>query len=445
MSKLSKMCKSSAALLGAGLFALGFTACDSLANISGATQLGKAAAAEALTYTEHYSYDYGDLSEGAEAFAAKFASSVFSSLEDDSQNMAVSPLSVYMALSLAAQCAGGNTQSELLSILGVSYEQLVSQFPYLYRSALFEDTDSLNKQIAVADISNSIWIDDSATAKEECIQTLADNFYCYSYSADFVNDNAKANKAVRKFVKTQTRDLIDQNFNLSTETMFTLINTLYLKDIWNEDGDNLSFTSDEYNFTCSDGSVTSLNLLSGYYNSGRAYKTESYSSFFTKTDHGYTIKFIVPEDGYTLSDVFTEENIAEVNSIADYNPTDEENKLIYKTRCLFPEFTASYNDNIEDILLSYGVNDFFSRGGCDMSALTDDDIYCSQVKHVAKLEVNKKGIEGAAATVIVMDTASEYNDEYQYVYEDFVVDRAFGFILTDRYGTTLFSGVVNAV
>ena len=31
------------------------------------------------------------------------------------------------------------------------------------------------------------------------------------------------------------------------------------------------------------------------------------------------------------------------------------------------------------------------------------------------------------------------------VYHDYIVDRAFGFVITDSYGAVLFSGVVNSV
>ena len=33
-------------------------------------------------------------------------------------------------------------------------------------------------------------------------------------------------------------------------------------------------------------------------------------------------------------------------------------------------------------------------------------------------------------------------DEYTIVYKDFVVDKSFGFVLTDLFDTTLFTGVV---
>ena len=60
--------------------------------------------------------------------------------------------------------------------------------------------------------------------------------------------------------------------------------------------------------------------------------------------------------------------------------------------------------------------------------------------------MDKKGIEGAAVTVIQMDGATSAGPgEYERVYEDFIIDRAFGFIITDPYDVTLFSGVVNSL
>jgi serine protease inhibitor len=57
--------------------------------------------------------------------------------------------------------------------------------------------------------------------------------------------------------------------------------------------------------------------------------------------------------------------------------------------------------------------------------------------------VDRKGIEGAAVTLMAMGATSAPSDEYTKLYFDFIVDKAFGFIITDSYGATLFSGVVN--
>ena len=64
--------------------------------------------------------------------------------------------------------------------------------------------------------------------------------------------------------------------------------------------------------------------------------------------------------------------------------------------------------------------------------------------HKCSLDVNARGIEGAAVTVMVGDGAAGPG-EYEDVYQDYIVDRAFGFIISDHFGAVLFSGVVNGI
>ena len=41
--------------------------------------------------------------------------------------------------------------------------------------------------------------------------------------------------------------------------------------------------------------------------------------------------------------------------------------------------------------------------------------------------------------------AGDFSDNYKKVYHDYIVDRAFGFVIIDMYGSVIFSGVVNSV
>ncbi|MDE6104900.1 MAG: serpin family protein, partial [Clostridia bacterium] len=95
------------------------------------------------------------------------------------------------------------------------------------------------------------------------------------------------------------------------------------------------------------------------------------------------------------------------------------------------------------LLKDMGIKALFDKDKCDFSSLSDDKLACSQVRHVTKLQVDKKGIEGAAVTIIQMDGMPA--PEFEEVYLDFAVDRAFGFIITDGDGVQLFSGAVNKV
>lgn len=422
--------------------ALCFAACGSPKASGKSTQLGKPKTATPLSYEEYENDGFLKFKDKTEQFAAKFAAAVYEGYQSE-ENFTVSPVSVFMALSLAAECTNGDTRDELLSALGVSYEELQTNFPVLYRSLESEIKDD-GKLTSVLDLTNSIWVNDGTPVNQPCIDRLSNVYYAYSYSANFKYDNQNANAAIRSFVKEQTRGLIDQNFKLSDDTLFTLINTLYLKTVWATNGSDLPFTQDDYAFTAKDGTVTRKKLLQGYYNYGQVREAEKYSTFYTSAYGGYQIKFILPKDGYTIDDVFTEQTIAEVNAIKDYGAYDEETETFYETRCIFPEYKCKYNDGIIEVLKDkFGVDKFFTEG-CDFSTLSQVPCRCETIQHVTDLTVDKTGIEGAAVTVISMDATSAGPDQ-KVIRSDFVIDRAFGFVLTNRYGSTLFTGVVNNI
>lgn len=380
----------------------------------------------------------------ADAFGSQFAAKAYMDYDKD-DNFVVSPVSVFSALSLAAECAAGDTREEIISALGVDYDNLQTDFSKFFSSLNTEFTERESGGDVVAgriQLTNSVWVDSTVSAKQQCLDALSDKYSCDSYSAEFGTDNVAANEAVRKFVKEKTYGLIDKDFKISPETAFTLINTLYLKDIWNYLGEDLSFTDKQYSFIEADGDIKKVNLLRGYYNDGRAYEDKNFTSFYTTTEHGVTIKFIVPKNGYSVSDVFTAENISKVNAIKDYRAHDSENEYkLYVTRCLFPEYKADYDDDVTGILKSMGITSLFDKSKCNFSNLSDGELYCEGVQHVTDLTVDKKGVEGAAVTV--MPIASSAYHEYEYF--DFYVNKAFGFIITDWNGDQLFTGVVNEI
>ena len=56
------------------------------------------------------------------------------------------------------------------------------------------------------------------------------------------------------------------------------------------------------------------------------------------------------------------------------------------------------------------------------------------------LDVNKKGIEGAAVTIIMIEKASALMEKK--VYHDFTLNKNFGYILTDPNDVVLFTGQI---
>ena len=415
---------------------------------SGKKQLALAANPIEVNHSDSQQDDYVEFLDKLDIFAAKLTYEIYSD-SDKQSNVCISPVSVYMALALATECADGETRDEILNAVGVTYDE-VKNFTKLLYSFCNQEFYYLSgvtgeKEVhAFEELVNSIWVDKSITLNKDGINNLSNNFNCDSFSVSF--KNGEGAKAINEYIEEKTHGIIDGNVALDPSTLITLINTFYLKEVWNDMGGDLKFTEEAYDFKNADGSITNTKLLYGYYANGKIYEGEGYTSFYTRTNNGFDIKFIVPTDGHTLDEVFTTENIYTINNLGDYDYVDEENELAHVTRVIFPKYKASFDDNIAEILENdFGINDLFYLGECDFSNVTDEQLACDGVIHKCSIEVTEKGIEGAAVTVMATYGSEHVFYKYEKVYHDYIVDRAFGFVLTDSYGAVLFSGVVNSV
>ena len=357
---------------------------------------------------------------------------------NDKGNTVVSPLSIFMALSMATECADNNTREELLNALGLTYDELINNIKYLcYTCNQILSQDEGTKNCNLIKCVNSLWLNPEAEPKEKGLEQLTKYYYSDIFKMDA---NCDINPIITSYIQNETNGFLHPNLEISPDAEMVLMNVVYLKEIWKVLGTELSLTDKKYNFNNYDGSSASTTLLEGEYYTGKAEITDTYRKFYTSTNSGYTLTFIVPNTGHTLDEIFTADVL---NQKDNYLYEDEE--FIYKTRCLFPEFTAEFDSEIQDIVNQMGVNDFFVPELCDFSHITDNRVYCNKIKHVAKLEATRKGIEGAAVTAIEMLKETSIGDPKKKILYDFVVDRNFVFTLANNEGVTLFTGVVKKV
>ena len=411
---------------------------------SGVTLLRHPAKAE---YNSNTSVISKDFKEKLNNFSAKFTDLAYDYLNSDGENQCVSPLSLYMALSLVEECTSGTARDEVLSALGMTHEDVSTMTKPLFESSTREyyGGDTSKTLMGRESLTNSIWGSPSFSKKDECLDDLANNLYCYPYEADWANNNKSANSALRKFISEQTNGLIDHDWNFDTSTLFLLMNTLYWKDAWLETGEELAKWTSDYSFEDYAGLKKSMTAYRANYINGKTYESEAFRTCFARTSHGYKLKFVIPKDGYSLKEIWNQNTIKEVNSV-DYGAGafDDLNNKQYQTRCIFPEFSLSYVLDLGEIFRDcLGINEIFANPR-SFSTLTDDYCLCGGALQETRLDITKKGGEGAAVTIIYQSEATSYRDA-ELVSEDFVVDRAFGYILTDSNDVPLFSGVVNQI
>ena len=365
----------------------------------------------------------------------KFAANISVVANETNKNTCISPISVYSALSMLSLSTSGNTQTEILKYLNTNEEELKNNYKKLFISSNYYDKEIEDYRETLC---NSIWVNNEFDYKKDGVEAVAKNACADIFKIDF--KNSSAGDYISDYVKDKTHDLIDQKINVGSETQMALVNTLYLNDPWFRFGDELGVTKNQMVFKNSDN-TTSYDFFMVKSTKGKIYSNSDVRVMSVSTYRGYNLTFIVPNDGKNINEVFNEKNINEAIN-ADYFDYDQE-KYIYETINRFPKFTAESNYDLVNNLKAKGINDVFSANA-DFSPISNTDLSCSQVIHATKLGVDRKGIIGAAMTCVTTVGAAAPSRKIE-VIEEFNVDRAFGYLISDRRDRVIFSGVINKI
>lgn len=387
------------------------------------------------------SNEYKEFLQSVRYFSSDLSEKIYLKYQENYDTYAVSPISIYMALAMATAVASPEAQDELTQLLGSSYQEIIEYTKYLYSQLNGSYYDDYNNLAYMIQLSNSIWLNDNVSFKHDGLELLQNNFYTDCYKAPFSTKNDAANKAVKDYVYRNTKGLINSEYNFSPLTLFLLINTLYIKDSWNNLGDELKFTPNKYAFKNIDGSTKDMQLLTGNYLLGQIQKEDGFEYFYTTTTRGLKLYFIKPTTK-TLEEIYTHNNLNKVLEKNDYQRVNDILKEEYYTRCLFPKFEAKFNNNLVPLLEEeYNIKHIFDDSKSNFNKVTDDECYTSEIVHQTKLIVDEVGIEGAAVTIMSNAGTAMPDEQYKKIYQDFIIDQGFGFIIS-KNDTILFSGVV---
>lgn len=363
-----------------------------------------------------------------------FGSEIIDNLLRGSEtNTCVSFFSIISVITMLTECSGDHLRQLILNKLDITIEEMRTNMIKLIK--LVSSSNSYSDY--VLDVCNSIWIRDNAQYNKECVNNLASYFAAATFG---FSDSSAAETAINAYISANTNGLIDPSIQIDDNVQFIIMNVLYLKDSWYLNPDNeLSKTEKDFEFVNSDKTITKGKLLNGFYCDGRVADFHTYKQFYIDTYNSVRLTFMVPNEGVQLDEVMTKENIdASRNTrylISDYQLNED-----YHTKCIFPEFETSYNDEILGVIKeTLGIENGWYL---DSLSLNDNTVPVISIDHEAKLIVDAKGIVGAAATEMYAGAGLQTRKQ---VYETFEVTRAFGFIVTVAGGINIFAGEVHTI
>ncbi|MBQ2117810.1 MAG: serpin family protein [Clostridia bacterium] len=347
--------------------------------------------------------------------------------EENGKNALLSPLSVAVALTMAANGAKGETKAQLEKLLcaGMDVDTLNTQL-YTFVTSLGGNEKAMLKA------ADSVWYAEKVLEPSDAFLSLMQNYYAAEVRKIDLS-LAKPEQPVNDWVKEKTDGMIPSilpDRTIDEYTAMILVNALSFIAEWQNKG----MRTWDKTFTGSDGKEKTLPFFStdeyGYI------KGEKETGFVKRYAGGtYAFLALLPEEGTNISDYIAsldgEKYLTLVNSV-------EDRKVITE----MPEFTTDTAASLVDLLKVLGVTDAFDPDKADFTGLGATKnglpLYISDVLHKTHIEVTKDGTKAAAATAVLVPAGSAMPVEEP---PRVVLDRPFCYAIIDTAtGLPIFFG-----
>lgn len=360
------------------------------------------------------------------------------------KNILFSPLSAWLALTMASNGAEAETLGEMRKVLALSPGSLTDwnrRAQALSQSLLAGQTEETLR------LANSIWVNSEGFVLDPRFKATTDSFFSalpnesISRSAPF--SQVETLEAMNAWVNENTAGMIPTILEeLEPDMMAILLNALYFQGQWQEQFAR-GLTQAEP-FVRADGSrvkVPTLRML----NTSQSYRDDG---SFKMLSLNFRAAEDSPERGRFQLDLVVPSQ--RTGSIAQFGQTQYEKLLSERRLSLvnlvkIPRFKFDFSQSLGASLQAQGMKRAFSSSaqlGALGRTLSGNPTNISEVLQKTAVEMDENGFKAAAVTAVTIKvTAAIEPDESSYI--EFVADRPFFFALRDtQTGTLLFQGVL---
>lgn len=354
--------------------------------------------------------------------------------ETPGENRVYSPLSAYMALSMLAQVTGGESQAQLLALLGSdSMDALRRQAGDVWNCNYRDD----GMQTSI--LANALWLNENVRCKRDAADALARDFYADAYRGEMGSEGF--NEALRGWLDAHSGGLLEEQAvvaSLGQNDVLALTSTVCFKARWYDEFWAGATAPQTFHSPAGDMQVDFMHQWQeqSYFRGtqfaavGQAFR-ESGVMWFLLPDEGLSPEALL-DDAQALDFLFT----------ADKHQWSDQKYL--KVNMAIPKFDVTAQLDLSAGLQALGVTDVYDPSRSAFTALTaagDAPIALSRTCQTARVVIDEEGCTAAAYTVAVGVAFSDEEDEKEVV--DFVLDRPFVFCLTGPSDLPLFVGTVN--
>ena len=336
----------------------------------------------------------------------------------------ISPLSITYSLGMLNNGAAGQTQQEILQVLGFKDVAALNEFCLKMQNEfltarLVDGTKAL--------LSNTIFVNQGLgwQLQDGFINKAKDYYFALPENRDF--NDGRTLGAINQWASDHTDGMIQEVLNendFDPSAVSYLLNALYFKGLWSNPFDVLMTREDIF-----EGGNTVLMMQDTWFDLQYAENELYQMVWLPYGNKTYQMEIILPRKGKTLDEV-----VEHLNG-TNWQLEGQSAKVSVK----LPRFETSTEIDLRDIMSTLGMPSVFSCEDADLSNLCMDNngenLFISNMKQVAKIKLNEQGTIAAAVTIDWI-TGSDGSKPIE-----FYANRPFLYVISERStGIILFIG-----
>lgn len=311
--------------------------------------------------------------------------------QDTSADACWSPFSVASALGLVAQGARGLTRDELtVLLLGEKSGDLAELGAVLSRASVLEPHRDNEDEPAIA-VANTLWTDESIEILASFIDELGRWSNGKVREAPFRGNPGQAREMINVDVAKTTRDLIPELLPpdaIREDTVSAVVNALYLKCAWRQRFTEGATTPRPFRSPHGTRDVPTMELSEtiGYA------ATSGWQVVNLTAVGGVDATVLLPD-----ADLATAEPDLDADLLAHLLDAPRQQRVQLR----LPKVDVKMQAELSPPLNQLGVRTVFSRDA-DLSGISTSQLAVGAVLHESVLKLDEQGLEGAAATAVMM-------------------------------------------
>lgn len=363
-----------------------------------------------------------------------FGINMLNKLDKDQKNLFISPFSLSMALTLAANGAVGDTVTEMKEVLGLNKlsmdstnEQYQKMIYSLEKSADIKTDDIEKIDPPTFRIANSLWSDQGYAFLPSYTKLVKDYYQAEAQSLDFSDPNSL--KTINQWVSDRTMGKIPKILNSLASNLY-LINAIYFKSSWASPF--LESATKDKQFYRENMQTKSVSMMQ---------KTDD---FLYSDDNGLQIVSIpYVGNNYSMVVFLPKKDTKIADFSKNLNP-DRYNKYIsglkeQKVALILPKFEVNFGGSVLEEAQELGLK-IATSGQAKFFKLSPVNMYINEIIHRTFIKTDEKGTEAAAATAVGFKVIST---EEIIQPAEMIIDHPFLFAIQDnKTQSIIFLGIV---